>query len=40
MEKRGKEDARNVLVLTEEGEMEQDLNRLSVGGHDNELADT
>lgn len=33
-------DVRNVLVLTEEGKVEQDLNGLSVGGHHNELADT
>lgn len=33
-------DIGDVLVLTEEGKVEDDLNRLDIGGHDNELADT
>lgn len=33
-------DIGDVLVLTEEGKVEDDLNRLDIGGHDNEFADT
>jgi hypothetical protein len=34
------EDVGDVLVLAEEGEVENDLNGLDVGGHDDELGDT
>lgn len=33
-------DVGDVLVLTEKGKVEDNLNRLDIGGHDNELADT
>lgn len=36
----GNEDVRDVLVLAEEGKMEQDFNRLGVGRHDNHLTDS
>lgn len=34
------EDVRNVLVLTEKGQVEHNLNGLGVSSHDNELRDT
>lgn len=33
-------DVWNVLVLAQQGQVQQDLNRLSVGSHDDELRDT
>ena len=30
-------DVRNVLVLAQQGQVQQNLQRLGVGGHDNEL---
>lgn len=36
----GQKDVGDVLVLTEERKVEQDLDGLSVSGHDDELADT
>jgi hypothetical protein len=36
----GDKDVRDVLVLAEEGEVEEDLDGFRVGGHDDELADT
>lgn len=36
----GEEDVRDVLVLAEEGQVEEDLDGLSVGRHDDQLGDT
>lgn len=36
----GNKDVRNVLVLAEQGKVEDDLDGLNVSGHDDELADT
>lgn len=36
----GQEDVRDVLVLAEQGEVEQDLDGFGIGGHDDEFADT
>ena len=36
----GDEDVRDVLVLAQEGQVKDNLDRLDVGGHDDELADT
>lgn len=36
----GNEDVRDVLVLAEEGQMEENLDRFGVGGHDDHLTDT
>ena len=36
----GNKDIRNVLVLAEQGKVEDNLDGLDVGSHDNELADT
>lgn len=35
----GDKDVRDILVFAEEGEVEEDLKRLGVSGHDDELAD-
>lgn len=37
---RGDKDIRDVLVLTQQGEMKNDLNRFDVSSHDDKFADT
>ena len=36
----GNEDVRDVLVLAEEGQMEENFDRFGIGGHDDHLTDT